>query len=227
MSPEEILARLRVEIARTDAHTEQECGSLLKEIAWVLLSRADGNVTFLSSEQIVSTGRTDIVVLADSIQLGGSPRRDAYIWELKAPQLKLFDVKTRSQAQPTPDLYSAETQLMHYCYAVSNDGTLLRRWGVLTHDHVRLGGVIIGRENDFFNMNGEDLNLGKQLACEAMEVRELYFYRRLNINLWTWDKVVSLAEIKLSSHLKYVGDPNIQIDSTGIAESSATITASR
>ena len=87
MNNEEIITRLKDEVGRTDAQTERECGELLEQIAWVLLSSADGNTTFVRSEQILSTGRVDIIVLADSLQPGGSFRREAHVWELKAPQL--------------------------------------------------------------------------------------------------------------------------------------------
>lgn len=225
MNYEEILASLRTEIERTDAQTERQCGKLLEQIAWVLLSSADGNTTFVASEQILSTGRIDIVVLADSLQPGGSSRREAHIWELKAPQLKLFEVKTQSQAQPSSHLYGAETQLIHYCYSVANDFGLLRRWGVLAPDHVRLGGVIIGRDGNFVDLKGFEEALGKQLASEAHEIRESFFYRHLNMNLWTWDKVIHLAECQQFSHQKFPGEPGTLIDLKGSAELSATITA--
>ncbi len=225
MNTEEILAGLRTEIERTDARTERQCGNFLEQIAWVLLSSADGNTTFVASEQILSTGRVDIVVLADSLQPGGSFRREAHIWELKAPQLQLFEIKTKSQAQPSAHLYGAETQLMHYCYSVANDFGLLRRWGVLSPDHVRIGGVIIGRDGNFVDLKGFDEALGKPLAHEAHEIREIFFYQRLNMNLWTWDKVIYLAECQQFSHQKITGDPGTLIDLKGSAELSATITA--
>ena len=225
MNNEEILARLRTEIGRTDARTERECGTLLEKIAWVLLSSADGNTTFVKSEQILSTGRVDVIVFADSLQPGGSFRREAHIWELKAPQLPLFEVKTKSQAQPTAHLYEAETQLMHYCYSVANDLGLLRRWDILSPGHVRIGGVIIGCDGNFVDIKGLDEESGKQLAREAHEIREILFYRQLNISLWTWDKVISLAERQQFSHQKIIGDPGTLVDLKGKAELSATITA--
>ncbi|NLD35354.1 MAG: hypothetical protein GX654_00620 [Desulfatiglans sp.] len=225
MSRDDVLIQLKKEIERTDAQTELECGKLLKNIAWVLLTIADGNTTYVRTEQICSTGRVDIVVLANSLQPGGNFRREAHIWELKAPQVPLFDLKTQSQAQPSVHLYSAETQLMHYCYAVSNDAVLLRRWGILSPDHIRLGGIIIGRDINFVACNEEDKTLAKQLACEAHEIREVFFYRKLNLKLWTWDKVITLAESQSLSHHKFQGDPKISIDLHESVDLSATIIA--
>jgi len=221
MNNEEIITRLKDEVGRTDAQTERECGGLLEQIAWVLLSSADGNTTFVKSEQFLSTGRVDIIVLADSLQPGGSFRREAHVWELKAPQLPLFEVKTKSQAQPTSHLYGAETQLMHYCYSVANDSVLLRRWGLLSPEHVRLGGVIIGRDCNFVDIKKLDDESGKQLASEAHEIREIFYYRRINMRLWTWDKVIDLAERQHLSHRKIDGDPSTLVDLK--TEISATI----
>jgi len=225
MSKDDILTQLKKEIERTDAQTERECGKLLGNIAWLLLTTADGNTTYVQTEQICSTGRVDMVVLADSMQPGGKFRREAHIWELKAPQVPLFDIKTKSQAQPSVHLYSAETQLMHYCYSVSNDGVLLRRWEILSPDHIRLGGIIIGRDINFVECKEVDKVLANQLACEAHEIREVFFYRKLNMRLWTWDKVISLAESQSFSHQKIEGDPNISIDLREDAGISATIIA--
>lgn len=225
MSRDDILTQLKNEIARTDAQTERECGKLLENIAWVLLAIADGNTTYVRTEQICSTGRVDIVVLADSMQPGGNFRREAHIWELKAPQVPLFDLKTKSQAQPSVYLYSAETQLMHYCYSVSNDAVLLRRWGILSPDHIRLGGIIIGRDMNFVDCKGENKTLANQLACEAHEIREVFFYRKLNLKLWTWDKIIVLAESHSLSHQKIQGDTKISIDLQESAGLTATIIA--
>lgn len=225
MSRDDILTQLKKEIGRTDAQTERECGKLLENIAWVLLTIADGNTTFVRTEQICSTGRVDIVVLADSMQPGDNLRREAHIWELKAPQVPLFDLKTKNQANPSADLYGAETQLMHYCYSVSNDAVLLKRWGVLSPDHIRLGGIIIGRDISFIACKGEDKTLANQLACEELEIREVFFYRKLNLKLWTWDKVITLVESQSLSHQKIQGDPEISIDLQESADLSATIFA--
>ncbi len=225
MSREDILTQLKMEIERTDTKTERECGELLSQIAWVLLAIADGNTTFVTTEQICSTGRVDIVVLADSMQPGGNFRREAHIWELKAPQVPLFELKTKSQAQPSEYLYNAETQLMHYCYSVSNDAVLLRRWGLLSPDHIRLGGIIIGRDLNLVSCKKEDVELAKQLACEAHEIRDVFLYRKMNLRLWTWDKVITLAESQSLSHQKIEGDPKMSIDLQESADLSATIIA--
>lgn len=226
VSREEIISNLRKEIERTDAQTEKECGVLLEQIAWVLLSVADGNTTFVSSEQTVTSGRIDIVVLAESQQVGGFQRREAYVWELKAPQLEIFETKTKSLAQPSQHLYGAETQLLHYYYSIINNPMLLKRWGIISSDYVKFGGVIIGRDKNFVNHKLKDLDaaLGEILAKEAHDIREKYIYRHLNIKLWTWDNIIYLAESKSLSNQKITGDPNTTIELTGSVDLKATIT---
>lgn len=226
MSREDIIINLQKEIERTDAQTEKECGSLLEQIAWVLLSVADGNATFVNSEQSVTAGRLDIIVLAETQQAGGFQQREVYIWELKAPQLKIFEIKTKSLAQPSQHLYGAETQLMHYYYSIVNNPMLLKRWGVLSPDYVKFGGVIIGRDKNFVSHKLKDLDAGSGeiLAKEAHDIREKYIYRHLNMRLWTWDKILYLARSKSLSNQKFIGDPNTTIELTGSADLKTTIT---
>ncbi|MCI5208968.1 MAG: hypothetical protein D3910_09260 [Candidatus Electrothrix sp. ATG2] len=211
---------MKIEIAKEDVKTERECGKLLEEIAWVLLSAAEGTATFVKSEQYVTAGRVDIIVLADLVQMGGSLRREAYVWELKAPQLEIFEVKTQSLAQPSSHLYGAETQLMHYYQSIINDSILLRRLEILSPEHVKFGGVIIGRDDNFVKnkLKNLDETTGERLAHEANEIRDKYVYRQLNMNLWTWDNVLYLAQAKQLSNQRIEGDPSTTIDLQSKAE---------
>lgn len=213
MNRYDILTQLKEEIERTDKKTERECGELLGEIIQVLLTVADGNTTYVQSELICAAGRVDIIVFAEARIAGGASQREAYIWELKAPQVSLFDYKTQSQAQPSVHLYSAETQLMYYYYSVYNDDSLLRRWGILSPDHIKWGGIIIGRDKNLINCKGKNETLSKQLASQAREIRHNYIYKNLDIRLWTWDYVLHLAESQSRSHQKIPGDPDAKVDS--------------
>ena len=226
MSRNDKIMNLQKEIERTDAQTEKECGSLLKQFAWVLLSVADGNATFVDSEQIVTAGRLDIIVLAESQQAGGFQQREVYVWELKAPQLEIFEIKTKSIAQPSQHLYGAETQLMHYYYSIVNNPMLLKRWGILSPDYVKFGGVIIGRDKNFVSHKLKDLDAdsGERLAREAYDIREKYIYRHLNMRLWTWDKILYLVKSRPISNQKFIGDPNTTIELTSSADLKTNIT---
>jgi hypothetical protein len=221
MSNNEILTRLRTEIERTDSKTERQCGEILKEIAWVLLS-AHTSCTFVASEQFVSAGRVDIVVIADAMQPGGTLKKEGHVWELKAPQIQLFEMKTKSQAQPSKELFCAETQLMHYCNAISKDEGLRNRWEIISSDDIKLGGVIIGRDRNFIKTKRDDEILGKQLGHEALDIRTNYLYKHISFNLWTWDNFLAIAKNQMSSHQYILGDPNTSIDLSRMSKLSST-----
>lgn len=210
MSDEEILNTLKQQIEITDSKTEIKCGNLLLQISWILLTKSH-NLTYVPTEQRLSGGRLDFAVIAESEQPGGYQLREAYIWELKAPQYNLFEVKTGNHAVPSKELYSAETQLFHYCYCLSKDYRLLKIWN-LSPENIKFGGVIIGRDNNFVDLKGKEEILGKGLAIEANNVRNIYLYNPLSIKLWTWDQVIKIAESQLYSHKKYDGDPRKAID---------------
>lgn len=222
---QDILRELKNQIVRDDMKTERDCCKYLMKIAWVLLSAAEGHTTFVGCEQYCSAGRLDLIVLADALQPGGKSRREAHIWELKAPQNYLFDLKTNNQAHPSQELYSAETQVIYYHYSVMNDGSLLRRWEILSPDHVKIGGIIIGRDSTLVEIKGKDEGQAIQIATQACEIREVYFYKLARIKLWTWDHVVSLAESQTTGHMKITGDPDTEIDIKESVELGATIVA--
>lgn len=225
MSPTQTIITLRELVETQGRYTERECADQLSTIAGVLLSAADGHNIFVRTEQRCSTGRVDVVVFADALQPGGESRRQAHIWELKAPQHQLFELRTQSQAHPSAELYDAETQLLHYCYSVRNDGTLLRRWEILSPDHVKLGGVIIGRDSNIIACQEQNGGLVRQLALEAFNIREVHFYEPARMKVWTWDKVIAIAEDLTEGHQMRINDPSTSIDLTRTVDLSARLVA--
>ena len=193
------IRELRSQIERDDAQTERECGKLLKEIAWVLLTQADGVPQYVKCEQSSSVGKVDMLVVAEAYGVGPSPYKQAYVWELKAPQLEVFQMETADRASPTKDLYSAENQLLHYYDTVKSDGTLLKRLEILSSDDVHLGGIIIGRNKNYIKFNCMDKSYALRCAKQANEIREKYFYGG-QIKLWTWDRVIEFATIIKVGH---------------------------
>ena len=225
MSPEEDIniRELRKQVERTDAHTEQECAKCLKNCPWVLLPTMDGTITYLDCEQLCSAGRVDMIVIAEILEVGGNTRPGAFVWELKAPQLLLFQLETQNQACPSPELFKAENQLLHYHHSIANSGHLRDRWGIVTPDHVKFGGIIIGRDNAIVKCEQKDIVLGKQLASQALRIRESVFYRAFGIRVWTWDRIIKILENQTVSHRKFIGEPDTAIDIREAAELTATV----
>jgi len=220
---EKNLREFKEQIERTDAHTEQECAGWLKYFPWALLPALDGTITYLDNEQLCSAGRVDMIVIAEILEVGGITRPGAFIWELKAPQLPLFKMETQNQACPTPELYSAENQLLHYHHSVANSGHLRDRWGIVSSDHVKFGGIIIGRDNAIIRSEKKDLILGERLASQAIRIRESVFYRTSGISVWTWDRILKIIVSQTLSHRKFMGAPDTAINIRQTSDLTASI----
>jgi hypothetical protein len=193
INEKKIIQELRLQVEINNTRTERECGNLLKEIAWILLVPIKSGIC-VEAELNTTAGRTDIVIIASSRSAGGFENREAYIWELKAPQLEVFELDN-NRACPTKDLCIAENQLLHYHHELSQN----RRWqdfkNIRYSNDVKLGGIIIGRDTNLIKCKEheeeEDIT---RLAKEAIQVRKRYFYEPNHINLLTWDRVFEWAQ---------------------------------
>lgn len=213
ISPEALTIRqLREQVERNDAHTERECAACLKDVAWALLPTLDRTITYVSHEQQCSAGRVDITVIADILEVGGESHPGAYVWELKAPQVPLFHIETKNQACPSPDLSTAENQLLHYHNSVKNSGHLRERWGIVSPDDVRFGGIVIGKDSTMVKCQPNDLVLAQKLAHQALKIRDAVFYRPSGIHVWTWSTVLTILESQTLSHRKFIGDAEARIE---------------
>jgi hypothetical protein len=224
MNPEAglIVKELRTQVERQDARTERECGKCLTHIARVLLPTFGVTITYVGQEQKVSTGSVDLIVIADEVRPGNNVRREAFIWELKAPQLHLFQIETQNRACPTSELIKAENQLLYYHAEVAKSGHLRERWRITSPDHVNFGGIIMGRDDRIVRSQANGSSGALQLASQALEIREQVFYKHNGIELWTWDKVLAIAESQIISHKRITGDPEVAIDLKGTTEPAAS-----
>ena len=200
------IENLRTLIEIDDAYTERQCARLLKEIAWVLLTRLEGKPKYVSCEQTTSVGTVDMIVITETWGIGIRPYLQAYVWELKAPQLELFQMENNNRACPTKHLYSAENQLLHYYDTVKKDAAFLQRKKLMSGDNVKLGGIIIGRDRNYvkYDHTEEDVN-AMDCAIQANRVREMYFYQN-RIQLWTWDRIIDFTNI-LTAGFQMFKDP--------------------
>lgn len=219
---EQAVEELRTQIEK-DAHTERECGECLKHIAEVLLPTFGVTITYVDQEQRVSTGTVDLIVIADAVQPGNYVRREAFIWELKAPQLHLFQIETQDRARPTSELIEAENQLLHYHDEVAKSGHLRQRWEITSPDHVNFGGIIMGRDDRMVRQKAMGGSRALQLASQALEIRERIFYKHNGIEFWTWDKVLAIAKSQIISHQRIRGDPAVTIDLKSTTEPTVTM----
>lgn len=214
MTPQipQVIIELRNEIELKDTNTERSCEKLLSNIPWVLLPTLNGTITYVDHQQMCSAGIVDVIVIADVVQLGGDTRREAYVWELKAPQLHLFKIETSDRACPTNELLKAENQLLHYHSAVSRDGHLRDRWDISSSYQINFGGIIMGRNSTLVRYMDTQSSYALDLANQAFRIRKKHFYEHPGIRLWTWDYVLEIAESQTVSHQKITGDPSTSIN---------------
>lgn len=176
-----------------DASREVECQAYLAH-AHPLLAPPLSNVVQVVREQVAMAGRSDYFMLCEVMEL--APRRRLILWEAKAPQLAPFEVSTRNRLIPTRALVEAENQLLYYYDEYRSSGQFLDRYGLRHADDVRLGGIVIGRDDNVVRTREADgLTRDEiaQLAASALRIRDEHFYRG-RIRLLTWDRVAQLLE---------------------------------
>ena len=200
-----IIQELRKQVKK-ESRTERKCAKLLKEIAWILLHPGKRG-SYITAELNTTVGRPDLIVWARSKDTGGFEHTEAYIWELKAPQLPIFKLEKKKdniRACPTKDLYIAENQLIHYHSELSQN----RDWQISNDiqgaHHVKFGGIIIGRDENLIQCERHQKEAATKLAKNASRYRNNYFYEHNHINLLTWDRVLEWAEFITAGYQSFV-----------------------
>lgn len=203
-------------VRQNEKHSEKECGRWLCDFAWLLLKAHEklGGMDsyFVDREQRTSTGIIDLLIVADVIQTDETKKREAFVWELKAPQLPLFEIDTHDRACPTIHLFKAENQLLHYYHTVANDGALKVRYNIISQVNVKLGGIIIGRKDNIVKPGTENPELAHILATQALDIRNEVFYQSAGLCILTWDRIINLASNITLTHVSVSGDPLATVD---------------
>lgn len=173
---------------------EVECQAYLVH-AHILLMPPISKVVQVVREQISTTGRSDYILLCEVNE--AETRRRLYIWEAKAPQLAPFEVLTRNRLMPSRALVEAENQLLYYYDEYRSSTHLLDRYEIRHPDDVRLGGIIIGRDDNLVkSKKGIDLDLPttRQMANSAIRIRQHFYQEKLR--LLTWDRILNVIPDK-------------------------------
>lgn len=173
--------------------TEVACQQYL-EHAHPILAPPLSRVVEVIREQPSLTGRSDYFMLCEVYEF--RPRRRIVLWEAKAPQLAPFKFATRNRLIPSRALIEAENQLLHYFDEYRSSGHFRDRHGIGHADDVKLGGVIIGRDNNLIQSTTEHTISADEmahLASSALRIRNEYFYQD-RIRVITWDRVAHAIE---------------------------------
>lgn len=191
LSPAESLRALMVD----GAQREVECQGYLHH-AHLLLAPPMSTVMQVVREQTAMAGRSDYFLLCEVHEV--EPRRRLILWEAKAPQLAPFEVSTQNRLIPTRALVEAENQLLYYFDEYRSSAQLLDRYQIRHSDDVRLGGIVIGRDDNWVRQQSANplpTTAVRQLASSALRIRNEHFYRG-QIRVITWDSVVSVIDRK-------------------------------
>jgi hypothetical protein len=198
----EPLIHLKELIETTEKNTENDCGKLLADHFCSILLPLEGTIVFTDKEYITESGRTDIIVIGLRIELDGTEERVAYVWELKAPQVWVFEKETNSRVRPSDELYSAENQLLQYHSDLAGSETFRTRWNIPRRENIKIGGIIIGRQARFVRCVGDEFPRLSAIARTALSAREQAFYKGCGLRLWTWDTILQTAPRLQQSHLQ-------------------------
>lgn len=185
-----------VNLLQADAQNELRCRDFLRCIPQHLCWERPRALLRIGCEEPGRFGSCDFVVSAE-ISHGAASERIAYVWELKAPQIYLYEMdRNVRRFRPTTDLIRAETQLLHYV-ADMEYNTLFRGYYLLhPTSKVLPAGIIIGREDRFARVGRRpvsEISLDQDyLARASNQIRLDYIYNQANIRIKTWDWVLEL-----------------------------------
>jgi len=186
--PEEPYERLRRLIYTNDRRTEIECKEFLNFVKPYLFTETFIEEIYCEAEYRGHSGDSDFVISAKVESEGGDECIKAYIWEVKAPQLYVFEKDNENRLCPTIDLFKAENQLLNYFHENKGSTDFCKTFS--THpDDVHMGGIIIGRQDN--RVNGDYSEEKKaRLYGKAYNLRKEYVWNKLNIRVIIWDKIL-------------------------------------
>jgi len=176
------------------AQREVECQTYLQH-AHLLLAPPLSRVVQVVREQVAMAGRSDYFLLCEVTEV--TQRRRLVLWEAKAPQLSPFEVATTNRLIPSRALVEAENQLLYYFDEYRSNGQFLDRYQIRHPDDVKLGGIVIGRDNNWVRQSAahqlpEDVL--QQMAASALRIRDEHFYRG-RIRILPWDRIAGVIGI--------------------------------
>ncbi len=191
MTWDDKVRRLQTLVAVTGSRNENACRDVLAEDDFSLcLLPFASSPEFVTKEAQTAAGRTDLIVVSRILGPYGAPTIQVHVWEMKAPQVSPFTTTTSGRASPTPELFEAENQLLHYVSEIRDSRNHRDRLHDVAPEMVKVGGIICGRRDNFMD-GADDATLG--LGRVALRVRQTYFYAGTELKLINWDDVLGYA----------------------------------
>lgn len=174
----------------SEERTEVECQPYLR-YASEMLAPVMATVTERIEQQVGMAGRSDYFLICEVREI--TLKREVALWEAKAPQLAAFEARSRTRLEPSRDLVSAENQLLNYLDEYRSSGTFLERYRIRHASDVKLGGIIIGRDDNFVQSFVDDLSAEtlRNMAVGALRIRDSHFYAG-KLKVLSWDRVLDV-----------------------------------
>jgi hypothetical protein len=178
---------------------ETKCRDALIPFANLLIGNS--SLVFDRAEWSSDRGRVDLILIVEPIdtQFGAkllTTDKIALVYELKAPNKKVFEYHPSKRFIPSKDLCLAESQLFDYTQRSLQD--LLYFSQQFGANDVRPGGIIIGRESTMFHINRtvlkniKDMHKFENLKRATINARKRFLYDKAVMNVYTWDHVLNL-----------------------------------
>jgi hypothetical protein len=127
------------------------------------------------------------------IPRSGFSEKCAFVWELKAPQIILYERDdNKRRFRPTRDLIKAETQLLHYVAEHQDSSAFKEYYGLSPSSQIIPAGIIIGTNRRLLRLQTNGNTDFDEVAAARYSVflRDNYMYRKSGIRVKTWDWVV-------------------------------------
>ena len=70
----------------------------------------------------------------------------------------------------------------------------------MSPDHVKIGGIVIGRRSTFVKTSESKLQKNIGLARQVLDLRERSFYKNCGLEVLTWDSVLERIPVLMDSH---------------------------
>jgi len=183
---------------------EIKCRDALIPFAKHLIGNS--SLVFEKAEWSSDRGRVDLILIVEPIdtQFGSkllSTDKIALVYELKAPNKKVFQYHPTKRFIPSTDLSLAESQLFDYTQRSLQD--LLYFSQQFGATDIRLGGIIIGRESTMFHITPKQLKKInddhglENLKKSTVRARKRFLYDQSKMNVYTWDHVLKLIKSKI------------------------------
>ncbi|WP_455965381.1 hypothetical protein [Methylorubrum aminovorans] len=178
--------------------TELQCAAYLHHAAALLTDGTPFEIHDVRLEDRSFFGRTDFIVVATMLGEAGGNEKKAFIWELKAPQLPLFEGDgNQNRYRPTPALLHAENQLLHYYHeALGSDG-FRNRFDIMNRDNIKIGGIVIGNYPSVY-ASGATSEFAMRLATHSLNLRKRFFYSSVGMRVYTWDRILENVDPTLN-----------------------------